>query len=326
MEHVDAVAEACGLRVVGMIFTDLEAAGADGKVLYRRHANSYFLTSLECRLAAYMELKYPNRTRWAMDGHFGSKFVTCCVSGNQDGDIDVTAWQLSNSAMAMQAADLIVPSSVPSKMCVRETTKTRYVPDIFYRYTNEYNLPVTANAKPAFPVEYLLVNLTAGYPKEPKPLFRSTSPFCIENREHIQQVQTPGLLKRQIEDAQESAEQLGTVLSDFHLLVYLTSLDILSSDDIKLAGRIASDPSAASQAAKELQASGGWQTLSLMLQEASREDLNHHTASGSSGPPAAAPVSSSAASSSSTTWACRHCTFVNTGTNDSCEMCALPRD
>ncbi|KAI8323186.1 polyubiquitin-tagged protein recognition complex, Npl4 component [Martensiomyces pterosporus] len=336
LKRADEVAEACGLAIVGMVFTDLESVEGNGKVLYRRHANSYFLTSLECRLAAYMELRHPNRCRWSSGGHFGSKFVTCCVSGNQDGDIDVTAWQLSNSAMAMQAADLIVPSSVPSKMCVREPTKTRYVPDIFYKYTNEYNLPVTANAKPAFPVEYLLVNLTSGYPKEPKPLFRSEDLFCIENREHLQQVQTPGLLKRRIESAKGSPERLSAVLSDFHLLVYLASLGVLSGDDMKLIGRIVSDPPAAAESAAQLEASGGWQTLALMLREASNDDLSQ-AAAGSAPGSGSAPVSSAdgfgqsassagASSSSSSTWACRHCTFENSASNDSCEMCALPRD
>ncbi|KAJ1898875.1 nuclear protein localization protein 4, partial [Coemansia sp. S17] len=56
VKRADAVANACGLKVVGMIFTDLEPTNESGRVVYRRHANSYFLTSLECRLAAYMEL------------------------------------------------------------------------------------------------------------------------------------------------------------------------------------------------------------------------------------------------------------------------------
>ncbi|KAJ2722643.1 nuclear protein localization protein 4 [Coemansia sp. Benny D115] len=334
--RADAVASACGLKIVGMIFTDLEQAGENGKVAYRRHANSYFLTSLECRLAAYMELKYPNPCRWARNGRFGSKFVTCCVSGNQEGDIDVTAWQLSNSTMAMQAANLIVPSSVPSKMCVYEPSKTRYVPDIFYKYVNEYNLPVSANAKPAFPVEYLLVNLTQGFPNEPNPLFKAPNPFSTENREHLHEVQTLGQVKRQIGDACDSAERLAAVLSDFHFLVYLATLDILSADDFALIGRIVAGgvDGVSTELVDQLLSSGGWQTLMLMLREASDRDLNHTAsaaavdASGSTGfsqtntQNRPAPDSAAAAS----TWACRHCTFVNPSSNSSCDMCALPRD
>ncbi|KAJ1824098.1 nuclear protein localization protein 4 [Coemansia sp. RSA 2671] len=331
VRRADAVAGACGLKVVGMIFTDLEATNESGRVVYRRHANSYFLTSLECRLAAFMELRYPNACRWARGGHFGSKFVTCCVSGNEDGNIDVTAWQLSNSAMAMQAANLIVPSSVPSKMCVLEPTKTRYVPDVFYKYTNEYNLPVTANAKPAFPVEYLLVNLTHGFPKDPSPMFHSDNPFCIENRDHLHQVQTLGLLKRHINSAQGAAAMLAVVLADFHFLVYLASFDILGPNDIALIGRIVRDPANSIQLADELLSSSGWQTLLLMLQEASDSDLNHSGQvageQATLGAPAAGPTNSGNASAAAASpWACRHCTFVNSPSDDSCDMCALPKD
>ncbi|KAJ2048909.1 nuclear protein localization protein 4 [Coemansia sp. S16] len=336
VKRADAVANACGLKVVGMIFTDLEPTNESGRVVYRRHANSYFLTSLECRLAAYMELKYPNASRWARGGHFGSKFVTCCVSGNEDGDIAVTAWQLSNSAMALQAANLIVPSSVPSKMCVLEPTKTRYVPDVFYKYTNEYNLPVTANAKPAFPVEYLLVNLTHGFPKDPNPMFHSDNPFCIENRDHLHQVQTLGLLKRHINSAQGASAMLAVVLADFHFLVYLASLDILGPNDVALIGRIVRDSANSVQLAEELLLSSGWQTLSLMLQEASDSDLNHSAAAGQAidqhsthGAPAANPSinnNSATSAAAASPWACRHCTFVNSPSHDSCDMCALPKD
>ncbi|KAJ2162824.1 nuclear protein localization protein 4 [Coemansia sp. RSA 552] len=326
IERADAAAAACGIKMVGMVFTDLEAAEESGKVLYRRHADSYFLTSLECRLAAYMELRHPNPCRWARGGRFGSKFVTCCLSGNQDGDIDISAWQLSNSAMAMQAADLVIPSSSPSMMCVKESTRTRYVPDVFYRHMNEYNLAVTSNAKPAFPVEYLLVNVTHGFPLEPRLLFRTDSPFAIENREHLQQPQTLGALKRHVGRA--GPEQLSVLLSDFHLLVYLLGLDILGEAEIKLIGRIVSEPMEAAQLAEELASSPGWRTLVLML-ETAEDSGDLDTPAGAAGPTpstgSAAPGSSGAASAGAT-WACRHCTFENPAGTDTCEMCALPKD
>ncbi|KAJ2451024.1 nuclear protein localization protein 4 [Coemansia sp. RSA 2336] len=323
MAHVDAVAARCGMQMVGMIFTDLTPAEEPNKVLYRRHADSYFLTSLECRLAAFMQVKYPNACRWARNGHFGSKFITCCVSGNQDGDIDITAWQLSNSAMAMLRADLMVPSSVPSKMCVQKPTDTRYVPDVFYRYTNEYNLPVTANAKPAFPVEYLLLTLTPGSPLTPNPAFRSTTPFVIENREHVHTVQTLGALKRHISAALQDPERLSVLLADFHLLVYLLGQGILGDAETELVCRIVKEPMEAVPLAHELMASGGWQTLVLMLNEASDGDLNAQPPSMSS---SATSTTQAPPPPSATPWACRHCTFENSASATSCEMCALPRD
>ncbi|KAJ1801577.1 nuclear protein localization protein 4 [Coemansia sp. RSA 2399] len=337
IKRVDAVADACGIKPIGMIFTDVEPADEPNKVIYRRHANSYFLTALECRLAAYMQNRHKNASRWAGNGHFGSKFVTCCVTGNQDGDIDVTAWQISNSAMAMQEADLIVPSNAPSKMCVHGATKTRYVPDVFYTYMNEYNLKVSANTKPAFPIEYLLVNLTQGFPLDPHPLFSSDKPFAIENRDHIHQGQTLGMLKRHVESAQASPELLRQLFMDFHFLVYISSLGFLSQEEVQLAGHIVreSDASASVQFATQLIESAGWQTLQLALQEASAADLGHTgagsamehiTEAGFSGTGSANTPQSAAAGGNSSTWACRHCTFVNSAGQDSCDMCALPRD
>ncbi|KAJ2557619.1 nuclear protein localization protein 4 [Coemansia sp. RSA 1933] len=335
IKRVDAVAEACGIKLVGMIFTDVEATNEANKVVYSRHANSYFLTALECRLAAYMQNRNKNSSRWASGGHFGSKFVTCCVTGNQDGDIDVTAWQVSNSAMAMQKADLIVPSNVPSKLCIHGATKTRYVPDVFYTYTNEYNLAVSANAKPAFPVEYLLVNLTQGFPLEPRPLFISTKPFGIENRDHVHQRQTLGMLKQHIEGTQASPEALRELFMDFHFLVYIASLGFLSQEEVQLAGSIVSESeqSASVRVAAQLVESAGWQTLQLALQEASASDLGH-TGAGSAmehmadagfggGTGETAGTSQGAASDDSSTWACRHCTFVNGGGKNSCEITYL---
>ncbi|KAJ1943804.1 nuclear protein localization protein 4, partial [Linderina pennispora] len=283
MERAAEAATACGLQIVGMVFTDLEPADEAGKVLFRRHGNSYFLTSLECRLAAYMQNKYPSRCRWARGGHFGSKFVTVCISGNQDQDVEMTAWQVSSQAMAMQKADLVVPSSVPSKLCVLEATKTRYVPDIFYKYTNEYNLPVTANAKPAFPIEYLLVNLTYGFPKQPMAKFRRPEPFPIENREHMHEVQTPALLRSRIQEAVADPAKIAAVLSDFHLLVYLVSLDIFSKDELKTLGRIATDPEYATEGMQHLQTASGWQTLSMMLEAAEAAGPAPSTSASSTG-------------------------------------------
>ncbi|KAI9500906.1 nuclear protein localization protein 4 [Coemansia spiralis] len=340
MKRVDTVAEACGIKPIGMIFTDVEATDEPNKVVYRRHANSYFLTALECRLAAYMQRKHPNPSRWAKDGHFGSKFVTCCVTGNEDGVVDITSWQVSNPAMAMQEADLIVPSNIPSSMCIPEPTKTRYVPDVFYSYTNEYKLNVTANAKPAFPLEYLLVNLTHGFPIEPHPLFNSEKSFCIENREHLHQVQTLGLLKQHIESANESPDKMRLLFMDFHFLVYIARLGFLSNDEIRLAGHIVheSDAAASTRITEQLIDSPGWKTLQLALQEASVSDLGHKgagsameniTEAGFSGTGPSMPPQSSTppgTTASSEEWACRHCTFVNSPGHDSCEMCALPRD
>ena len=44
-------------------------------------------------------------------------------------------------------------------MRVATPTSTKYVPDVFFKYKNSYNIMVQEAAKPTFPVEYLLVTV-----------------------------------------------------------------------------------------------------------------------------------------------------------------------
>lgn len=164
-KRVERLANACGLKVVGMVYTDLTAddstdeAKKSGKVACRRHANSFFLSSLEVIFSASMQRKYPNPSRFSSTGQFSSKFVTCVLSGDAEGAIAVEAYQVSDQAMGMVDADMIEASVDPGVMRVKEEEPTRYIPDVFFRYKNKYGLEVKESAKPCFPVEYLLVNV-----------------------------------------------------------------------------------------------------------------------------------------------------------------------
>src|SRR5436309_9490269 len=111
-----------------MIYTDLMDDGTgQGKVVCKRHIDSYFLSSQECCFSVAMQSKYPTRTKWSMSGQFDSRFVTCVVTGNQNGDIDVAAYQVSNTCAAMVSADIIEPSVDPSTVRVKESTSKRYI-------------------------------------------------------------------------------------------------------------------------------------------------------------------------------------------------------
>lgn len=160
----DEMAAACGLQRVGMIYTDLTDDGSGkGTVLCKRHIDSYFFSSQECHFAAVMQQKYPNATKYSSTGTFGSKFVTCVIGGNEEGNIDVSSYQVSNTCVGMVDADIVEPSVEPGIMRVKEPSAERYIPDVFFKYKNEYNVTVQKSAKPSFPVEYLLVNVSKLY-------------------------------------------------------------------------------------------------------------------------------------------------------------------
>ncbi|TPX31086.1 hypothetical protein SmJEL517_g05507 [Synchytrium microbalum] len=313
-EQVDQIAALLGLRKVGMIYTDLLDDGTgEGTVVCRRHGSSYFLSSAECIFAAQLQLKHQTPSKYSASGHFGSRFVTCVLSGNEDGGIDFQAYQVSNMAMAMTRDEIIEASVDPTKVRVRESTPELYVPEVFYKYKNEYGIMVQEAAKPTFPVEYLLVTVSHGFPINPVPTFTAPAPFIIENRDALEaQHQDLGAARQHLEKG-----PLVSTLSDFHLIVYLYSLSILDEIPFRLACNIARTHSETD--AQTLIHTGAWQTLTMILQEAP-------ISSGPSGFGMSGGSSSSAAGASDgPTWSCPHCTFANPARNHDCGMCGLPK-
>ena len=63
--------------------------------------------------------------------------------------------------MAMVRDNIIEASVDPTLVRVRESTPEQYIPEVFYKYKNEYGIMVQEAAKPTFPVEYLLVTVSA---------------------------------------------------------------------------------------------------------------------------------------------------------------------
>ncbi|KAM0788886.1 hypothetical protein ACM66B_002970 [Microbotryomycetes sp. NB124-2] len=296
-QRVRRLAATCGLQIVGMIYTDLTADTSDdtkrsqGKVVAKRHVNSFFLSSLEVVFSATLQRQHPCPSRFSDTGKFSSRFVTCVVSGDVDGNIGVEAYQVSDQAMSMVDADMIEASVEPGTMRVKEEESTRYIPDVFYRYKNSYNIDVKESAKPCFPVEYLLVNVTHGFPNTPNPLFVSPQPFAIENRPGLQDQamgavassfrQATGSLSREVligggadplsskgKGKEDEATDLAKVvmwLSDWHLLSYLDEMGILDPKDLDLMARIAVNKDLSDL--HHLFNSSSWQTFLAIIDE-----------------------------------------------------------
>jgi len=299
-----------GLLCVGMIYTDLIDSGkGDGTVICKRHADSYFMSSAECVMSAQHQLKNPCPAKYSSAGFFSSRFVTCVISGDTEGQIHISSFQVTGVAEAMVRDDIVEACIDPTLMRVKESTGTHYVPEVFYKYKNEYGVFVQEAAKPTFPVDYLLVTQTYGFPVQPTPTFKSST-FPVENRTSSTPAQHDfSLLKRHLARlGQASAQDLANTLSDFHLLVFLATCGILDDDTMDNVCAVARGPT--EENVRELAGLDGWCTLMAILNETSA---------------ISAPQISNSDGASSVEWACRHCTFVNRD-SEICSMCGLPNE
>ncbi|CCD64969.1 Nuclear protein localization protein 4 homolog 1 [Caenorhabditis elegans] len=328
---IDNLLEMLGLQRVGWIFTDCWTANsAEGTVHYTRHKDSFFLSAEECITAAMLQNQHPNITEYSMDRHYGSKFVTVVASGDESMHVNFHGYQVSNQCAAMVEADILCPTLyTPELAYVRETplSEEHYITDVQFSMKNEYGAEVMKNGRP-LPVEYLLVDVPAGMPKEPHYTFHvgtsnksKSAKFNVENRQAIGQLQGGANLIQY--SSEFSKNQFLEQATNFHFLLYLVTNDQVQISDEwmkRLCDAVkAQDRGTAMEWAQECE---DWHQLMALA----------HANGGSGNDVSDIPVipngdpfsGSSSGGSGGAVWNCGHCTFQNEAARQDCSMCGLP--
>ncbi|XP_046916079.2 nuclear protein localization 4 [Dermatophagoides farinae] len=323
---VDMMAMQLGYKRIGWIFTDL-IPQEKGTVKYIRCSDSYFLTAQECIMAGFFQNCHPNPCSLSKSGYFGSKFVTVCLTGDRNNQVHIEAYQVTNQCMALVRDDCLLPTNVPMLAYVRESNKERYVPDVFYKVNDQYGNEVTKIARP-FPIEYLLVDVPVSAPIEQTYTFNpipGLRPFPIENRMiegHLQDFQALLQYMRQF----RSEDQFFQAMSDFHLLIYLASMETVPLRDA-LVDLLKALKSKDASKAIEWSKRENWSTVEQLF-KAHSDDYGKQSTTQSTNVQQHQQQSSSTAASSTSTgqkWSCTYCTFENELQKSSCEMCNLPK-
>ncbi|QRV74022.1 nuclear protein localization protein 4 [Ceratobasidium sp. AG-Ba] len=333
--NVKELAALCagGLQVVGMIWTDLTADEKDRtKSICKRHAGSYFLSAQETLFAAAVQQRHPLATRASPTGMFSSRFVTAVLSGDKDGAVSVEAYMASDQATAMVEADIVEASVDPGIVRVKEEGPDRYIPEVFYRYRNEYGRDVQKSARPAFPVEYLLINVTHGFPITPSPVFRNNK-FAVENRPLLEPQEfstiAQDLYKLGATDLTNATSVLKVMdyLSNFHLLLFLPTTGILGDREFKnLVKAVTAPDDQRLKLMESVMNSEGWQTLMTIVQQNAPSAQTTGRGPRPDSPFEIPPELRDEVMGGTETGErpCPHCTFVNPPGVTDCEVCGLP--
>uniref|UniRef100_A0A8D1BDU6 Nuclear protein localization protein 4 homolog n=1 Tax=Sus scrofa TaxID=9823 RepID=A0A8D1BDU6_PIG len=290
-EVVDEIAAKLGLRKVGWIFTDLVSEDArKGTVRYSRNKDTYFLSSEECITAGDFQNKHPNVCRLSPDGHFGSKFVTAVATGGPDNQVHFEGYQVSNQCMALVRDECLLPcKDAPELGYAKESSSEQYVPDVFYK-------------------------ITTTFPKDPVYTFSiSQNPFPIENRDVLGETQDFHSLATYL--SQSTSSVFLDTVSDFHLLLFLVTNDVMPLQD-SISLLLEAVRTRNEELAQTWKKSEQWATIEQLCSTVGVQlpGLQEYGAVG--GPTHAA---------SAAMWACQHCTFMNQPGTGHCEMCSLPR-
>ncbi|KAF1743144.1 hypothetical protein MXB_2478 [Myxobolus squamalis] len=337
--HLEEVARAQGYQKIGWILTDLLVdPTVKGKTLNTRTSSSYLLSAQECITAAYYQNQHPNPCSYSPTGFYGSKFVTVVVTGsfsivntgNDKGDIDFYGWQVSNQCMALVQDDCLVPTvDVPGLAYTRNQSATKFIPEVSYMGTDEFNNSVLKAARPV-PVDYFLVQVPTGFPINPSEE-RNAITFPHANRNAIGDVQ-------RFINFEDFCSNPLSYLDNIHFVSYLYSLlDESLKQQILIICQLKSsnDEPGLSNAIKDEKFSQIKEFIKFNVEATTKSSSNPNPRNP---PPYQRDIVDSDLSApedpqeSFTPWTCNVCTFFNlTPQYDSesficCEMCSIPKD
>lgn len=266
-EQVEWLASQLGLKRIGWIFTDLVPLDFQkGTVKNLRNATTHFLSAQECIMAGHYQNVCPNACRLSPEGYFGSKSVTVCVTGNEDNQVHMEGYQVSNQCMSLVRDDCLLPTKdAPELGYIKESSNNQYVPDVFFKEKDNFGNEIVKIARP-LPIEYLLVDVPVSAPVEPKYTFNpipSKRPFPVENRSGEGSAQSIAALPGYLDQFNDT--NFLEAMSDFHLLIYLACLEILPlRQEMKPLLEAIRDKDRA-KADKWKKESGQWATLQQLI-------------------------------------------------------------
>lgn len=295
---VDRVFSMLGLEAVGLIFTDLQA-DAEGRMLWKRNPDRYFVTSHEVAWCSRYQARHPMRCSHASGGFFSSRFVSCVLSGSQEGGIAPFAFQISDAGVAMLESGVAAAhlADQPQSLRVAESTRERFVPEVAFRQRNEYGAEVQQAASPHFPADYLVVSVTHGFPQCERSLFAGNlRRFPSVSRPEVDEAVTLQTLSAHL--AELSLERF----SNTNVLLFISSLASVEDGDLRvLCQAVASQ---CNERLSEFLSSKSWLSVAVAMADHKAE-----------------------AAGLAEGWTCSRCTFENPRAQprDACEMCGLPQ-
>lgn len=206
------------------------------------------------------------------------------------------------------------------------------LPRLQFQEKDQYGNEVQRLSRP-LPVEYLLVDVPATAPVTPTYFFtvrEDRRRFPVENRPLDGHLQDFHALSSYL--SQWQPHEFADAINDFHLLIYLARMDMLpvkAAMQELLDGLRRKDVDAVNQwRGQEV-----WRTLETLIaaSSASGSHMDDYQALGGSSAGMAGGGGGSGGSgidvagANNAEWTCDHCTYINAGDMQSCDMCSLPR-